>query len=578
MTEYTFLLNYFNNGNSFTSEQKCSSDDYSQSISSLDLKLSSDEIVQKIRTIINFFTSPDQRELNMIVTEPSGNEVTPKSIIKSVLTDYIVSDIVMNESERIFIYILNSLSRSFFNAYKNKSGEDFRLIYKGGNVTKIYFDDMIDNYFDDDLKPEIYTKYGINFKNSDLDFTVENFNLNSRRTRDEQRNILIPIVWYILSIARIIILNNMRSLYDFCKINFINMNGEMKYLLLKVKQELQVFNEFDDVDFIGVCLDKYLYLPNQSLKNLSFRDQFEFIDIFNQENEEKIEKEGSVPKFFVNGDSRRMDSLILNDYNPSTELVDTEVYSLKHFNQNLFDNNIFNHQFENIVLRVLPNEDSQFFISNSLDIHGNNDVFSLSRLMINFVIVYSKDSRLGAVSVPSELYDVTFVSEILKEIFHLEPNLKFNNYSYRFVDTDGQIIEDNITIMSEFEIVNDLIDILFIENIFPWNDKKYKKRLIRLIFISRYIKVRYQLNPIRRLDIGQFFIGNIIEKYFPQIEEKLEQLPISTLEEQISKEENEEEFEKLKRIIIDTETDIDSYFARTNKRVNVNSSITRITI
>jgi hypothetical protein len=566
MSRELFINKYYSSAQSSLNERKCLDDVLSQPVSSLDLELSSDDILSKLTTIRDFFVDPSKRFFTS-VTPAQGNEVTPKSVVKSVLTDYIVSDISINESTRIFLYIINQLCRSFFTAYRDKTGEDYRLIYKGGNTIAIYFYDFIDNYFNSELRPEIYTKYGTYFKNSDIDFTVENFNINTKRSRIQQADCLAPMLWYILSIARLVILTDMRNLYDFCNISFSNMNEQMRVLLSNIKKSLKPFNDFNNVEFIGIAFDKYIYLPHRSLQEVQIQNKFSYTDVFSIENDEKI-KDGFIPKFFVDGNSLKVDGLNVNL--PEDDSYKTYSYVLDHFNENSFDHDIFKKPFNEIVSSVLPKQQSQLFLSSSLNTRGNNEIFLLSRLMLNFNIIYTKDDKIGVASIPSELYDITYVSEVIRVVSHLELKYKFNNYNYKFVDSDGSIIEDDIIIMSEFEIVNDLIDILFIENIFPWNDKKYQKRLIRLIFISRYIEEKNRINPVQGLNVNPFLMKNIITKYLPIIRRKINTFPTQ------DQQKNEEEFEKMKRVIVNTQKDIDSYFSRTDKRLNVESNITRL--
>lgn len=567
-----FIQKYYDNKQSFKDVNTCPSDQLSRPLSSLNLVLSPDDFKAKIRIIVDFFTSSKNRSLKNEFNSSGGIKVKPKTVIKSVLTDFIIGDIVSNESSRIFIYLLNLLCKTFFSTYRRVSDEDYRLIFKGGNVTKIYFDDFIDNYFDEDLKPEIYTKYGSSFRDSDFDFTIENFNFSTTKTRQQQADYLSPILWYILTIARIIILSNVGNLYNFCRFNSLN----MKLLLSNIKENLKVFDKFDRVNFIGICFDEYTYLPHHSLRDLKVRNnKFQFFDIFNQMNQIEIDQ-GKVPIFFVDGNSKREDGLIVNVYDSSHDSTEVSVYSLNHFNVNLFDGNVFERLFQGIVSTLLPDEYSQLFLSNSLDIRGTNNRFSLERLMLNFIVIYSENEKIGSLSVPSELYDITYIVENLITNFHLKSEFKFNNYHYNFVESDGKIIDDDIIIMSEFEVANDLIEILFVLNQFPWSDNKYQKRIIRLIFISRYIQEKMRLNPITGLDTQQFLIDVIIKEYFPKIENKINSLPISTVTQREDKKKNEEEFKKMKRIIDNTQRDINSYFSRTIKRLNVESNITRL--
>lgn len=429
-----------------------------------------------------------------------------KSTLKAILTENLVEEINMSETEGALIYILNKIFDGFFAAYEELTGEKNMLVFKGGNVTRLFFDDLVKGYFPT-LSSEAYQEFGKYFKKSDLDFSVEDINADyselSRKEKIKKKykksNVLMPYIWYILNIARLCIATNAGDLYNFCKFNLFKFEEEISEVLDRIIQETQDNELFEGIEFIGICFNEFTYMRGYDLEDIMENpDRYQFIDAFNPDSGDDI------PKFFKTGNSKRKD--VLNDIKIDRRngTQDLNIISIEHENLNIFSNDFFNdgidretgeliveESFEDVVERTIDNHSSEFYVTVSplIQIPDDDIKFRLMRLMINYVLIYVKDGKLGAISVPSEMYDVGSTIEAPESGLQVPDGRYYDKYTYSFVDVTGRVVYDSILITSVFSVVLDLIKILFIQGEYPWDDKKYEKRIIRLAVMSKYIEL-----------------------------------------------------------------------------------------
>lgn len=110
------------------------------------------------------------------------------------------------------------------------------------------------------------------------------------------------------------------------------------------------------------------------------------------------------------------------------------------------------------------------------DFFGNLIKFGLLRTKINFLI----NDKLN---VPGELIDVSIPHKNDFEMEELNSTKKFNEYMKKNIEkVYDQENDIKYYIINTHFIVKDLYKILFITNLFPWDDEKYEKRLARLIY------------------------------------------------------------------------------------------------
>lgn len=482
----------------------------------------------------------------------------PKEVFKSILTNYIVEDINISKSEEALIYLLTKIFDAVFAEYKRQKGVDYRIVFKGGNVIRLYYEDMMNRYFSN-LRSEVMEKYGDYFKKSDLDFSVENLSTSYKNLTEEEKIIkkknesseILPYIWYILSVARVCILQNIGNLYNLCKFNFFKFEDELKSVLEKISEEINNKNNpiFDGVNFIGLCFNEFTYMKElYDLEDiLNNPKNYEYIDIFNKENNEVEE----IPKFFVTGNSKRRDAINMVTYNYDANEQDINVFTVDHEYDNIFVSNFLDKPYEEIAFEVLPTQVSEFYLTSTPLIENlrTMTIFRLTRLMINFVAIYEKDNKLGAVSVPSELFDLSIsISNSASLSDYVSKDKYYNKYSYSFVDSDGGLVEDEILTTSAYGTLFDIIRILFVEGL-PWEDKKYSKRLTRMVFLLRHIELEYE--------DSYFNTDNILTTYILPLREK-----INRIENEEERNHASSEYENLIETFKEVNDDIDSYLDR----------------
>lgn len=518
----------------------------------------------------DYYEKKDNKgDITTIIRDASESKptVTPKSLLKSILTEYIVEDVNMSESEGALIYLLTKLFDGVFYQYEKVYGQKYMLVFKGGNVTRLFFEEMIEEFFPT-LSEEAFEHFGKYFKKSDLDFSVENISENYQALSDEEKvkvkyhesNILLPYIWYILNIARLCIARNAGDLYNFCKFNFLRFEQDIKSVISKIETDVEGNPDFEGIKFIGLSFNEFTYMRDYDLEDiLENPSRYKFTDAFSDEND------GKIPKFFQTGNTRRKDIII------ESKLVDddrneTDIITVDHANYNIYVNDLFDEDFDTVVDKVLPYTNSEFYVSVSTFIENVDDdiAFRLCRLMINFAVIYEKDGKLGALSVPSELYDVGFTIKDPNIGVSYPKGRHFDKYTYSFVDSNDETVTDSILVTSVYAIVLDLIKILFVQSGFPWDDRKYGKRIVRLVIMTQYIELKAPKRERRG-----FTPDDIFDNYILPVKDKVLNLSDDS---EVNK--NLREYEKMLEIFISARETIESYIDRDTKREKYVSRLT----
>lgn len=533
----------------------------SQPLESINGFVDKRNFLSNLNILTEEFYGQDNKSNAISIVEEITNEKpkNQKEVFKSILTDYIVEDINIAKSEEALIYLLSKIFDSVFAEYKRRKNIDYRIIFKGGNVIRIYYEDMMNKYFHN-LRSEVAEKYESYFKKSDLDFSVENLSSSYENLSQEEKiekkkkenAKILPYIWYILGVARVCILQNIGNLYNLCKFNFFKFEDELKTVLVKIGREINSADNpnFEGVNFIGLCFNEFTYMKESyDLEDiLNNPKNYEYIDIFDKEHKE-VE---TPPKFFITGNSKRRDGIIMSTYDYENNEQNINIFTVDHEYDNIFVDDFFDKPYEEIAYEVLPTQVSEFYLTCTPLIENLNTmtIFGLTRLMINFVIIYEKDNKLGAASVPSELYDLsTAISNSANLSDYISKDKYYGKYSYSFIDSDGGVVEDEILVTSVYGTLFDIIKILFIDNELPWKNKKYAKRLTRMVFLLRYIELEY--------DDPYFNIDNILTTYILPLKEK-----INEIENEEERNHASSEYENLIEIFKEVNDDITSYLDR----------------
>ena len=440
-----------------------------------------------------------------------GKLLNPKVFFRDILTEFIVNDMINNKKDMHFVHILNVICKALFAAYKRHTGIQANLVYRGGNILKIFktnFDAAIPSAAGDILRSE-FKDY---FKSSDLDFYIlvsDNKNPNVRQNIHQINDDLQALAYYALHVARIVLICT-NDLFGFCNYNKLYADRKFKQILREINtKKVDYYPNIEEVayvrdcSYVGLGINRYSYLQDATVENGIPKDKQEFV--------------------FDDHASNTYDNMILHkkaghyDINVQTDYVTSTTHFTKcpYLKENFF----FNYDFNGIFQRILEdNAYLDYYISNNFLIKSVSGqvAFRLSRLMINFTLTYkTTNEKYGVVNVPSELYDVS-IGEVEDKMFDVYNEASVVPYNY---DVDGK--RESVLIPNINTLIRDLTVILFEYSAFPWQDPKYKKRLYRLIillFIRDFTQnnagqVRNNLQKIlvpddrRDIDIAQLHIS-----------------------------------------------------------------------
>ena len=121
-----------------------------------------------------------------------------------------------------------------------------------------------------------------------------------------------------------------------------------------------------------------------------------------------------------------------------------------------------------------------FYITNNNEIKDpiENIDFSLTRIMINFIVIFERDGKIGLTNTSSELFDLS-IGHPEDKMYYVYNSKNLTTYPFKYDDDDT----DEIYIPKIRTTLTDLIKILYdIE--YPWLDIKYEKRLYRLLLLT----------------------------------------------------------------------------------------------
>jgi len=204
------------------------------------------------------------------------------------------------------------------------------------------------------------------------------------------------------------------------------------------KLNFEIFEALDKIrNDIYSNINYYFYIYNMNNENIK-KSYKKLIENLNKEKEVNSIKLNPIP-----------DQIILFDENK-----DIIVYE-------------YNYQKTNYIYNSLN------FTLEFNDVNNNLIKFSLLRTKINFLLN-------GRDNIAGELIDISIPH---KDDFEISKIDNFNKYIKKnIIKIKNNEINLKYNIINNDYIVKDLFKILFINNKFPWDDKKYEKRLARLIY------------------------------------------------------------------------------------------------
>jgi hypothetical protein len=396
---------------------------------------------------------------------------SPKLFIRDILTKYVVKNIFNNRKDKVLIHIINKIMKSLYDKFYEKTGIKLKFVYRGGNILKLYKDEF-ENILPGKARQYFRDEFDKYFNISDIDFytVIE----DAEKLDSEQilkiNEYLRILCYYGVYIARIFIMNN-TDIFEFCKYNDRTLEKEFQNILDNINKDKKD-SEYPDIkitDFIGLSFNNFVHIRDDKVKKVSniVKNQLANNFILNVDDKDVYE---NFKKF---GKSGRFD---INITPKNEELSEVLINKIDYNEPNLFKDD-FESDMKEIVSK---NKILDFYITNNNEIYNKEEYinFSLVRLMINFLVIYERNGKIGFTNSSSELFDLS-IGHPDDKMYNIYISNNIQEYEFRYNENKKDVIyipKINTTIL-------DLINILYEYRDYPWQDSKYEKRIRRLLVL-----------------------------------------------------------------------------------------------
>lgn len=323
------------------------------------------------------------------------------------------------------------------------------------------------------------------FKRSDSDYSIyinHNFSINEYTKHYYWLNI---ITYNILDKIVSFLDQNIEEIFPINLITDEDLKTQLEKinnLLYENKEKLTYFKDVEK--FIGISIYNKTYMEekipdNFRLKKLKPTSLFEHNQI--EYNNKYINKNDFMKKHKFIPVNRK-------PFYITPKMQDDKYYqSLYDINKKPYNSGIYQYYNEtNRFIGIEPN-----FLS----------YFTLHRVKLNIILYFkTSDNKYGSFVCPSELIDVPIAT-----YDDFKKNIDFKIYfqSYENILNEKNLIFNSLTI---YGVIDDICKGLFLEVSFPWDSKKYEKKINRLIyFFLMYLNNAYiNFNDIKKY-IYDFF-------------------------------------------------------------------------
>jgi hypothetical protein len=397
------------------------------------------------------------------ITKAVAGDFEQKKQFYDINTDFISSEKIFQDKNQELIfkfqYLVNTFFIYFFEKYKVKMGlssKSIYFLYKGGTFMKILFEKYKGILKTND---DFFKTISDMFKRSDSDYQIiispdiDNYNLHYYNMNVIAYNILQKINSFIQS-----------NISDILPLNQITMGdlekqlGKMNKHLQDNKANLQYFEPLDK--FIGIqCFDKIFM-------NETIPDGFKYYKLI--PGEKKDADDVLYPAVFdaIMQKEKKVSIKRKNFYITPKEDKGIIRGSVGIINSDELDSGIYQYF----------NETNRFSVET---VRNQNYLtyFGLHRAKINFILYFkTKNNSYGYFKCPSELIDISIgTSTDYKKNFDIGKSI--NQYSN--VLQGKQLLFYSYTI---YGIITDIYKAIYYETSYPWDDKKYAKKIKRISF------------------------------------------------------------------------------------------------
>lgn len=386
--------------------------------------------------------------------------IEPTKEFKGVITDFVVNEFFPTNAEtELFIKIVYNAFNVTINNYckvKNIPDNKIFFVYKGGNILRfIAYQIMYE--LGGVVSDIINTNYKDAFKKSDADFSIY---IDPRLPNYD--NVFID-----MNNLAFLVQNELRNefmLHPNKYFKYYDLNDEKKTEILK--SYLEKLNNTENVkqkkyDYDGLftkIVFENITAPNNCISSTYVPKSDFFVD-FDNEYDLFIAKEKASKPTYVN---------------KLKPLYEAKLHNLKLKELSTKQKDIYENT-KHHTLMISSNQTLDFWKQN------NRVVFSLVRTKVILNAYFQNANGLTIpMKIDGELIDVSIPHKDDTTILHYFENVAKNSTTYH-IKTDTENFPFKAPSLQY--LIEDIEKILFTDNIYPWNDVKYAKRLRRVLFM-----------------------------------------------------------------------------------------------
>jgi hypothetical protein len=416
-------------------------------------------------------------------TKLSTNKFAQKKLFMDISTEFISRNAVYTDSRQELIfkfqYLVNTLFNKSITQYKEKNSlgsEDILFIYKGGTFMKIMFE-----------------KYNSLFKHN-LEFMDKNIDFFKRSDSD-----------YAMAIDKFDIRQYTLHYYNLNIITYNLLKKIQKYINENLNDVLPI-DELTDSQF-DVLLSQYNTqltnsrdALNESGKNYFVNvEKFIGLSLYNKTYmKENIPEKFNYYKLKSIDDTRvdlsDIDDLTINPLGREYQFKNNKKVSTKRDNFYITFTKSSDKLFsaiENIPSEPTDSGIYQYYNETNYfkAIKQNNiNYFTLHRAKINIILYFKTyDNAYGYFLCPSELIDIP-----VRTFYDYKKNIDFT-IAYKAVVNEIKNKKLMFNCYTLYGLIHDLYNALFQDSVYPWEDKKYSKKIHRYsFFLTLYLNNKYK--------------------------------------------------------------------------------------
>ncbi len=399
---------------------------------------------------------------------------------KDIMTKFVVDEFYKSDEENAnFIQLITDIFDNMIEQYclnKQIDNNDVLFLYKGGNVLRVLALEAM-NSQPGELKDNLMKAYEQFFKKSDADFTIYiNPNMDENKFRKTFDDLSV-MTFISLCYIRAIFFQNLADHFSYARLN----NTIKKQILTSYLNKLNSSSSLQDSKneyFGGEFIS--LRLGNEEVG----KDKPITLNPLPNSQASKIEKSSDEAKISFGGQQNgsRQDHLIVDD-TQSGELIYYTTPIINFFQKyNMLGTNEGEKILQFILGPLGRTNSSTIYVSYNSTLDFAKSKFNLMRAKVNFSSEFrTSNGDIIKKNLNGELIDVSIID--LK-------TLKLPGMSvHEDLSRVRQYTDSSLGVTMRFKsyslkfFIHDLIFIVFENAEFPWDDRKYAKRLARLFFL-----------------------------------------------------------------------------------------------